>query len=421
MFKGKNKTLALLLLILMLVTACSPVSGRIYSKESSIPWPEAPDEINSKYRSSLIDFAWNLFKLSSENEGNVLISPASVYLALGMTCNGADGETHRALIDTLEAAGFSPEEFNEACRDYISILRVMGDNTELSVANSIWYKDNFPVSEEFLNLNANYFDAHLQSLDFTKTQAVDTINNWVKENTNNTIDKIMDRINQDAVMYLLNAVYFKSDWQKPFDPALTYEREFHSPKGRINADFMHQSGQMNYLDKNGLRGVVLPYDDGRFKFFALLPENGTDIQTLIHDLDGASIYDLLTSVKMENIDLALPKFETRFEDRLNDELSGMGMAIAFDPDKADFSLMVDKSKEYNENLYISEVHHKTYCKVDETGTEASAVTSVEVMPTSAEIEPERIELTFDRPFVYGIADEVTSAPLFLGIMENPLE
>lgn len=124
---------------------------------------------------------------------------------------------------------------------------------------------------------------------------------------------------------------------------------------------------------------------------------------------------------MENIDLALPKFETRFEDRLNDELSGMGMAIAFDPDKADFSLMVDKSKEYNENLYISEVHHKTYCKVDETGTEASAVTSVEVMPTSAEIEPERIELTFDRPFVYGIADEVTSAPLFLGIMENPLE
>ena len=133
----------------MLVTACTPIKDELGSKEyntelkvdSNMPWPDAPDKIDSAFRSSLLDFAWDLFQVSSENQGNILISPASVYLALGMTYNGSDGETRQDMLDTLKAANISPEEFNEACRDYISILRVMGEKTELSIANSIWYRD----------------------------------------------------------------------------------------------------------------------------------------------------------------------------------------------------------------------------------------------------------------------------------------
>lgn len=416
------------MIILMLVTACTPIKNELDSREyntelkvdSSMPWPDAPDKIDSAFRSSLLDFAWDLFQVSSENQGNILISPASVYLALGMTYNGSDGETRQAMLDTLKAANISPEEFNEACRDYISILRVMGKKTELSIANSIWYRDGFPVSDDFLQINANYFDSEAESLDFSQPAAIDTINKWVKTQTNNTIDKIIDEIRSNTVMFLINAVYFKSDWKQPFDAANTYTKDFNSPEGKLNADFMNRTGEMDYFNKEGAQGVILPYDDGRFKFFALLPEKGTDIRSFIHELDGAAIYDYLISVRKENILLSLPKFETRFEDQLNDELSNMGMEIAFDPNSADFSLMLENPGDARENLYIGEVRHKTFCRVDELGTEASAVTSVEMRDTSAGMDPE-IQLIFDRPFIYGIVDEVTGAPLFLGIMENPLE
>ena len=413
MFKNIIKTLALVLFMLMLVTACTPVKGQIYSRDSSISWPKAPDEIDSEFRSSLIDFAWDLFKISSKNEGNILISPASVYLALGMTCNGADGETRQAMAAALKAADISIEEFNRACRDYISILRVMGDKTELSVANSIWYKNGFPVSDDFLQINADYFDAHVQSLDFNNPKAPETINNWVKEKTNNTIDNIINEIEKNVIMYLVNAVYFNSKWKVPFDPQLTRRRNFNSPGGIQNPHFMYRHGKMDYFNVNGIRGVILPYDDGRFKFFAMLPENNTEIRSFIQELDGDKIYDCLTSSENQEVDLYLPKFKTEFEDELKDELSSMGMEIAFDPYKADFSLMTNKSME--SGISISRVIHKTFCRVDEEGTEASALTAME-MPVSAPIEV--IELVFDRPFVYGIIDEVTGAPLFLGIMEN---
>jgi serine protease inhibitor len=427
----RNKVIAVSLTVLLLVTACTPIKGRLDSKEydeynvelnvdTSVPWPDAPDRIDNAFRASLLDFAWDLFQVSSENEGNILISPASVFLALGMTYNGSDSETRQAMMETLKAADLSLQEFNEACRDYISILRVMGGKTELSVANSIWYRQGFTISHDFLQTNANYFDARFQSLDFGKPAAIGTINKWVQTQTKNTIDRIIDEINPLTYMFLINAVYFKSDWKEPFDAANTRAKDFDSPDGSITVDFMNRTGEMDYFDNKGVQGVILPYDDGRFKFFAVLPEVNTDIRAFIYELDGAAILDYLMSVKRQDIVLSLPKFETRFEDRLNDELSGMGMAIAFDPNRADFSLMLDNPGKAKENLYIGEVRHKTFCRVDELGTEASAVTSVEMRTTGMIAEPET-KLIFDRPFIYGIVDEVTGAPLFLGIMENPLE
>lgn len=421
---SKNKIILLIMAAVLLLAGCSTSADildtdteDLMSLVKAASWPEAPNTIDSRFQKSLLDFSWNLFQESSQNDQNVLISPASVYLALGMTYNGADTETRQAIIETLSAAGLSEEEFNAACRDYISILQTMGDKTELSVANAIWYRQGFNPDKSFLQKNADYFAAEAKALDFSKLESLEIINNWVKDETRGTIDKIIDEIDPAVVMYLMNAVYFKSDWQEPFDAADTVESQFHGINGPITAKFMNRTGEMDYINKDGINGIMLPYDDGRFRFFALLPEEGTDARTFISQMDGDAINSFLQSIKKGYVGLALPKFETRFEDSLKDELAHMGMEVAFDPDNADFSKM---NQEREKNLYISEILHKTFCRVDELGTEASAVTSVEIRFTSMPAQPD-IQISFDRPFVYGIVDIVTGAPLFLGLMENPME
>jgi len=378
-------------------------------------WPDPPASLDSKFQKSLFNFSWELFLESSRNDDNILISPASVYLALGMAYNGADSTTKQAIAEALRAKGISIEEFNTSCRDYISILNTKGDKTELSIANAIWYRDGFRPDKDFLQKNADYFGAGAKALDFNSPKAVETINGWVREQTRNTIDKIIDQIDADVVMYLMNAVYFKSDWMEPFSASDTGKAFFYSDNGKVEAQFMNKTGSMNYIDKDGVKGIVLPYDNGRFNFFAIMPQEGTDIRKFIEELDGEKIFTYLMSIKTDRVQLALPKFETRFEDSLKDELTRMGMGVAFDSNSADFSLM---NEDHEKNLFISEVKHKTYCRVDEKGTEAAAVTSIEMELTSALMPPE-IRILFDRPFVYGIVDSVTQAPLFLGLMRNP--
>ena len=430
MLRRKVKLLSYLMILLLLITGCAPLDvqdqpgdnnrPRNLALKSSIPWPSTPDTIDDTFRDSLLDFSWNLFQNTVEKKGNVLISPASVYLALGMTYNGAGGETRQGMAEALSATAMTPEEFNKACRDYINILRTTGKETELSIANSIWYRAGFPIANVFLQTNADYFDSAAQSLDFNQPSAVQTINGWVDQSTKGTIDKIVEEITPETMMYLINAVYFKSDWKVPFEGAMTRKREFHTPGGKVTADFMNQMSRMEYFEKDGTKGVVLPYVDGRFQFFAILPEETIEIRSFIDAMDGAGIYGILTSIRTETVQLSLPKFETRYGENLNDALTRLGMGLAFDSAQADFFPMLETDQQDTANrLFISKIVHKTYCRVDELGTEASAVTSVTV-DTAGFFEPQH-QLVFDRPFVYGIADVVTGAPLFLGKMENPTQ
>jgi len=419
----KIKIIAGLISALLVLSGCSinlsDQTGNgvldLMSEFGDTSWPDASDNINAGFRKSVYDFSWELFELSSKNTDNVLISPASVYLALGMAYNGADTETLTGMSDTLKLSGISAEDFNAFCRDYITLLSTMGEKTELSIANAIWYRKEFKPDEIFLKKNADYFGASIKALDFSSIDAVNTINNWVKKETRDTIDKIIDEIDASAIMYLMNAVYFKSDWQQQFSASDTRDGHFISDKGSVNVKYMNRTGNMSYIDKDGVKGIVLPYDDGRFSFFALLPEEGQSVRSFIEKTDGEKILAYILSVKNDRVALSLPKFETRYEDSLKDELASMGMKVAFEPFNADFSLM---NADHQKNLYISEIKHKTFCRVDEKGTEASAVTSIEMRVTSMPLEPE-IKIIFNRPFVYGIVDTVTHSPLFLGVMDAP--
>lgn len=386
------------------------------SKSACAPRPTSPDEAA---RRGIGRFSADLLKASLEkNGGNVMVSPVSVFLALAMAANGAEGSTKADMLKVLAGKGISLERLNRASRYWMDHLSRTGEKTTLGIANSIWFDKTFRPARPFLQRNADFFGAAARRLDFSDGGALAVINGWVKDATRGTIDRIIERIRRDDVMFLVNAVYFKSDWQAPFEKEDTRKAVFHAPKGEVEADFMHRTGGMTLLRPKGASGVALPYDDGRFVFFALLPEGKTTPREWFAAQDRASLFGELARMAakkpVETVRLAFPKFESRYEDDLVDELSRLGMGSAFDAARADFSGMGENRAR---NLFIGEVKHKTFVRVDEKGTEASAVTSVGIRLTS--MPPSGPELVFDRPFLYGILDLETGIPLFTGVMEDP--
>ncbi len=411
---NKNFIISCILIFTMTITGCTVMSQDLMKGYKSEVDSEMAGSVSEEFKKAYLNFSWDIFKKSSENSGNIMISPISVYLAMAMTQNGADGQTKEHMKNALYSEKIKEDDLNAELKKWMNNLNAGDENIDLTVANSIWYREGFEADEEFLQKNADYYSADIKSLDFTKKEAPDEINRWVSDATNKTIDKIIDKINEDVMMYLINAIYFKGDWDVPFNAGSTYKQEFNSSQGVVDADFMHRRRNTDYLRSGGAEGIVLPYKGDKFAFFALMPEKNKTVREMINELSPLSIAEIIGSRETKNLELSLPKFESRYEDSLVDELSKMGMEIAFEPANADFSLM---QKSRTKNLYISDVKHKTFIRVDEKGTEAAAVTSVEVSATSMPVEIQK--LVFDRPFVYGIVDLESGLPLFIGIMENP--
>lgn len=378
----------------------------------------APGTLPEKFRTSIHHFSAELLKASADNTGNILVSPASAYLALAMTLNGADGDTKTAMLKVLADQGLTVDQVNQSCRDWTELLKQTNSKTTLTIANSVWYGQDFKPYKPFLQANADYYSADARQLDFQNENTPDVINDWVKKATQGKIDTMVQSIDPTVAMYLLNAVYFKSDWQTPFEKNATHPQSFNTPNGPVEASFMHKNDPMPYFEAENAAGIALPYDDGHFAFFAVLPDGQITPRDWLANQDQSVLYktisEALAQKSMTTVQLALPKFEARYEDDFVNELTRMGMAIAFDRNYADFSQM---NEQHKKDLFISKVLQKTFIRVDEKGTEAAAATSVEMKTQGAPVSGKK--LTMDRPFLYGIMDTQTGLPLFVGIMENP--
>lgn len=416
--KKLTQMLMIIIAILIAATGCSAAgvagAGDLMADVQAAERPANPGPLPVSFNQAVLDFSWTLLQKTDKGTGNLMISPASVFMALAMTLNGADGETRAAMLDVLADAGMTEEMLNEASRDWITMLQDTGDKTELYVSNAIWLRDSFVADPDFLQRNADFFGAAARKLDFTKPEAVRTINDWVKTATRGKIDSIVDEIKDDVVMYLINAIYFKSDWQNPFKADSTFEGAFAAPSGAVQIPFMNQSGTMAYMNHDRLEGIWLPYVDEQFGFFAILPEEGSDVRDLLRDANGSDLAATIQNRSQASVSLRIPKFEVRYETGLVEPLKAMGMSVAFEAGQADFSRM---NAAHTKDLFISDVRHKTFFRIDEKGSEAAAVTSVEVSLTS--IPEYEHTLDFSRPFLYGIADANTGLPLFIGIMEDP--
>lgn len=360
------------------------------------------------------DFGLDLLNrvLKNEERDNIMISPASVSLALGMTYNGAETTTLAAFEEVLNYDGLTREEVNEITRELIHVIVTNSKGNLVEIANSIWYREGFPVKQDFIDLNSTYFDARTSELDFSSPDALTTINNWVKDKTHDKITKILDKIDPSTAMILINALYFNCLWEIEFDRDDTYDAPFYNEEGsRISTvDMMSVEEDFKAGWGDNYRGVELPYKNDKFSMFLFLPDEGTGVRELAAELDGES-WDGWTGAftTVPDYVVELPRFEFEYDKSLKAELRDMGLDIAFS-DLADFSSVSEVP------LFISDVIHKTYIKVDEKGTEAAAVTAVTMDLTSA--GPGSV-LRFDRPFLFAITENSSKTILFAGIVSNP--
>ena len=349
----------------------------------------------------------------AEPEANLFISPLSVSMALGMTLNGAAGDTRADMQMTLELAGLSMDDVNASYRTLIDLFTTLDESVVFEIANSIWYRDSFAVEQTFLDLNTAYFDAAVRPLDFDGADAPGIINAWVDENTHGKIKKIIDGgIDPLTMMFLINAIYFKGDWTYPFDERLTQDDTFTRADGSTSPVRMMTMPEATFLytQHRDFQAVDLPYGDSLFSMTIFLPRDGLPLADFVADLNTATWNQWTARLAPVKLDLLqMPTFKLEYDVSLKQALSTLGMDIAFDPSRADFSGINPAQGD----LHISDVKHKTFIEVDEEGTEAAAVTSVVVGVTSVGEAPP-ITMRIDRPFVFAIREHATGSILFIG-------
>ena len=354
------------------------------------------------------DFAVRLFKATEQSGENTLISPLSVFCALSMTANGANGETLSQIESVL---GMSINELNEYLYSYIN-TRPQGDKYSFDIANAIWFRDtpSFEPNLDFLQTNADYYSAEIRKDDFDNGTLRD-INNWIEQKTDGMIPKMLDEIDQNAIMYLINALVFEAEWEETYAEHTIRNREFKLENGeQVKVEYMGSTESI-YLSSDDATGFIKPYKDGKYAFAAILPNEDISITDYVQSLSGEKLNELFMSQSQTTVYASMPSFETGFKTKLNDALIEMGMPLAFDLFSADFSKMGKPG-----GLYISNVYHETSIAVTYTGTKAGAATVVEMNCGGI---PDYVEVCLTRPYVYMIIDSETYTPLFIGTMMNP--
>jgi serine protease inhibitor len=357
-------------------------------------------------------FWFDLFGEVADGRQNAITSPLSVAVPLAMLLAGADGDTATELAKVLHLSGRRDVRIG-------ALLRSLADTDEvtLSVADAVWADPGAPFEEDFLAFVHRAFGATVEQGDLGSPRTAAAIDDWARENTDGLVDGIAADLglpDPDAVLVLLNAVYFLGEWTTRFDAGETRPEPFAvAGSGKVDVPMMHLSGEkFGYTQRDGYRMLRLPYGEhGRYGMEILLPDGGNTVAHLVDTLDAAQWRAAVDSLTEQTIDeLALPRFELRWKGELNDPLRRLGVSTAFTPGVADFRPMSRLAPA------LQKVVQKTYVRVDEHGTEAAAVTGG-AMATSARVT--RTEFRVDRPFAFTISDRQTGAVLFLGAVADP--
>jgi serpin B len=368
------------------------------------------------------DFGLELLRLATTGDENAVLSPASIALALAMARAGARGDTAAEMDAVLHdvasddhAAWLNALDLALAARSGTFKDRTGEDaDVLLRIANAAFAQEDFPWQAAYLDALASRFGVGLRLVDYREDyeQARRLINAWVDDQTEQRIPELLDQGTLDNLtrLVLVNAIYLKAAWLAPFEEDATTDLPFVRLDGtRLNVATMRQAGHFPYAEGDGWRAVELPYVGDSLAMTIIVPD---DLAAFEATVDQAAIGDVVAALEAQRIDLSLPKFGIESKLELNEVLKAMGMRLAFDPDRADFSGITPV-----DDLYVSGVIHQANIDVDEEGTEAAAATAVTMDVTSA--PRETIEFRIDRPFLFALRDLPTGAILFLGRVVEP--
>jgi len=364
------------------------------------------------------NFAFDLF-LKANTGDDLILSPLSITYALGMLNNGAAGQTQQEITQVLggdsEASPLNDkgemindkcgvDAINQFCRKLLDEAATLDNETRMSIANTIYMNQPYVLKPEFVQTANDYYDAQPETRDFYDGQTMDVINQWASDHTEGMIQEVLDEqsFNPNAVSYLLNAIYFKGTWTDKFDKSMTMDEPFN---GGADVPMMYRRNKMVYTDNDVYQAVRLPYGNKAYQMSIFLPREGKSIVDVLAALkDGNGQWQLNTGMK--EVDLKLPRFETETKQDLIEIMSALGMPSAFDPSSADFSGLCDLE------TYISAMKQVAKIKLDEEGTEASAVTVIEVGKSAP--DPNIKEFHANRPFLYIIFEQSTGVIFFIG-------
>ncbi len=405
-------------------TPASPAASFAKSEQQRMLQPAVSGEALQTLVGGNNAFALDLYQSLRTEDGNLFYSPYSISIALAMTFGGARGNTEAQMADVLHF-DLSQADLHAAFNrlDLDLTQRGAAQNKQeqplqLNIANAVWAQRDYPFLPEYLDLVAMNYGAGIHLADFVTQadQAVDEINQWVSDQTEERIQDILSPGALDAMtrMVLANAIYFKAGWQTTFDENSTVPAPFYLLDGsEVQVDMMNNEEKFPYLRGENYQAVELPYSGGTAAMDIILPDEG-QFEAFEASLDWPTLETILAGMDRAELKLQMPKFTFRNQFSLASQLAGMGMAEAFEGGLADFSGM-----DGQHDLYIGDVIHQAFVAVDENGTEAAAATLVIIELTSIEPVEDVIELTIDRPFFFLIRDLESGQILFVGRVFNP--
>ncbi len=410
------KNLIILAVTLIFAASCTPGDG------GGTPEPAKPIDLTTRGAEKISAdnaFAFDFFRQTlatapDDKKPNAFVSPMSLTMALGMLYNGTSPEAAAEMAAALGVADFTPEQINEHYRTLYKALLEADPRTALAIANSIWARKGFDVKPPFYAANREYYAAEVQTRDFLDPATIAAINKWCADNTNNRITKILDKIPAEAVMYLINAVYFKGQWQYEFAKSDTRDDDFHMADGSTRkVKMMSQQTDLPFYGDQTLQCVDLPYGNGAFSMMVMMPaDENTPLDDLIAALDADTYNSAVDGLRERGIELKLPRWKQECDFWLNDAMRNQGINSIF------YSGNLGGISD-DPNIAVTMIRQKTFVEVTEEGTEAAAVTIIGIEYTSALPNPGPMQFHADRPFLYLIRERSTGAILFMGRMDNP--
>lgn len=386
-------------LVLFLVSVAAPTTMDL-TKDLSKPYA---------------DFGFDVLRhLSSEHgKDNVFISPYSIAVSLAMLSSGAKGSTQQAILKTIHSDGQSADGLSAANQKLIAQINTT-TAVQLAVANGLWIEKSAALNPQFTQALQTSYAAEAQNVDFRNPAAAETINAWVAKHTNGRIPKIVDRTDPSMLLLLTDAITFKGKWSLPFEQSRTKPHDFKTARGVRQVPMMANSAEYSYANDNSVESIRLPYADGTFAMYVVLPHDGNGVQSFVQGLTAEKFSTQIAQLRQRKGSIELPRFTLTYGTPLNSTLSKLGMGIAFE-NGADFSGIPERPAQ----LRVSDVQHASFLKVDEEGTEAAAATSIGIRATAVRPVIPPFHMVVDHPFFLAIRDERNGQILFMGAVTEP--
>ena len=369
------------------------------------------------------DFGFDLYRRLRDKSGNLVFSPASITTALAMTWGGAKGETAEQMRRVLHLEG-APADVMSTSGKLAAALQDPQSPITFRIANQLFGEKSYRFEQRYLDATKNAYGAPLEPMDFRNgaDTARASINGWVEQQTEKRITELLPAkaLDDQTRLVLVNAIYFLGDWPEPFAMDSTRPEPFFTAKDvKKDVPTMHRTDMLRFAARDGLTALELPYKGGKMSMLFVVPDAVDGLAAIEQSLDGATLDALVGALTSQLVAVSLPKFKIEPGESLSlgDELQKMGMPLAFDRDRADFTAIANPP-EPDDRLYISKVFHKAFVRVDEKGTEASAATAIS-MARAGGAPPKPVFFKADRPFLFFLRDNDTKLVLFAGRVADP--